>query len=102
MMSFMKTLHELEHALRVPLVEIACGFIGQKERRAVHQRPRDGYSLLLPAGKLPGWLCGAIGQSDFSQPILRHAERRAQGLAAHQQWHGNIFGSAEIWQQVMP
>ena len=34
-------------------VQVAGGFVGQKQSRLVHQRPRDGYALLFAARKSP-------------------------------------------------
>ena len=33
-------------------IQVSCGFIGQKNRRIVDQRPCDGHSLLLSSRKL--------------------------------------------------
>ncbi len=69
-MRLVKTLHEIEHAFGIALVEISCGFVGQQDRRPIHERTGNRYSLLLPAGKLTGGLPGPIIQSHFPQPVL--------------------------------
>ena len=44
-------------------IEIAGGLIGQNQRRPIDQRARDGYPLLLAAGKLIGEMMGPFFQS---------------------------------------
>jgi hypothetical protein len=43
-------------------IEGAGGLVGENHRRVVHQRPRDRYPLLLPAGKFGGTMIGAVAQ----------------------------------------
>ena len=40
----------------------AGGLVGQNDRRVAHQRPRDGYALLLAARKLVGLVFQLIAQ----------------------------------------
>ncbi len=101
-MRCVKTLHQLENALRVPLVEVSGRFVGQKKGGIVHERPGDGNALLLATGKLSGGLFGPARQPNFIEPVLGSLQSAAQSLAANQQWHRNIFRSTEVRQQVMP
>ena len=41
-------------------IEIAGGLIGQNQRRPIDQRARDGYPLLLAAGKLIGQMMATV------------------------------------------
>ena len=98
----MKTLHQLENAIRVSLVEVSGRFVGQKKGGIIHERPGDGNSLLLATGELSGGLFCPARQSYFIEPVLGGFQSAAQSLAANQQRHRNIFRSSEVRQQVMP
>lgn len=47
----MEIIDELEDFLTGVCVQIARGLVGQDQARLAHDCPRDGYTLLLAAGK---------------------------------------------------
>ena len=50
-------------------VEIAGGFVGEKNRRLVDEGAGDGGALKLSAGELVGAVVGAIGELDGGEEI---------------------------------
>ena len=56
-------------------VEISGGFVGQQDRRMVHQRASDGHALALSAGKLVGLVHHAVRRD----PLARALSWRARG-----------------------
>lgn len=47
-------LEQIQHPPFIFLIQIAGRFIGEDNRRLVHQRPGNTHPLLLAAGKLAG------------------------------------------------
>ena len=66
MVRAVKTRHEFENTLRVPLIQIACRFVGQQQSRPIRQRSGNRNSLLLPARQLSRALPCSISQSHFA------------------------------------
>ena len=50
-------------------VEIAGGFVGEKNRRLVDEGAGDGGALKLPSGALVGAVVGAIGELDGGEEV---------------------------------
>ena len=50
-------------------VEIAGGFVGEKNRRLVDEGAGDGGALKLSAGELVGAVVGAIGELDGGEEV---------------------------------
>ena len=50
-------------------VEIAGGFVGEKNRRLVDEGAGDGGALKLSAGELVGAVVGAIGEMDGGEEV---------------------------------
>ena len=50
-------------------VEIASGFVGEKNRRLVDEGTGDGGALKLSAGELVGAVVGAIGELDGGEEV---------------------------------
>ena len=75
-MLYMQSRNEFENAFRCAAIEIARGFVGQKQLRARHQGTRKGYALLFPARELARAVVHPISKPDFTQPF----GRTGQGL----------------------
>ena len=65
-------------------VEVARGFIGEKQVRRVDESPRDGHSLLFAARQLIGQQILSVPQPDFVDdvigPLGGDGRRNAAGL----------------------
>ena len=61
-------LHNLNGGRRI---QIACGFIGQKNGRLIGQCPGDGHTLLLTAGEFIGHVLQPLTQAHFFQQHFR-------------------------------
>jgi hypothetical protein len=97
-----QALHQVEDGLGVLLIEVAGGLIGQEHGRIVHQRARNGRSLLLPAGEFARAVVCAGGQSHLFEPMIRLTESFAARDSAHQQGHGYILSCREVRQEMVP
>ena len=64
------------------LVEVSCRLVGQQQRRAHHQRSRDGDALLLAARHHARSMLRAFTESDARQQFRRPAARLAQRTRA--------------------
>ena len=53
---------EGEHRFGSRAIQVARRLIGQQHRRLVAERPGDGDTLLLPAGKNVGIAVGTVGE----------------------------------------
>src|SRR5688572_30107376 len=51
-------------------VQIPGGLVTEYDRRVVHQRPRDGDTLLLPAGELVRTVVHPVAQADDVESLL--------------------------------
>lgn len=60
---------ELDDGVTGGGVEIAGGFVGEKNRRLVDEGAGDGGALKLSAGKLVGPVVGAIGELDGGEEV---------------------------------
>ena len=60
---------QIENALGGDRVEIARGFVCQKQLRAGDQRPSQRNSLLFASGKLARTMMCSVRESHFAQPL---------------------------------
>lgn len=81
-------------------IECAGRLVGQNDLRIIHQRARDGNTLLLTARKLIGMVVGAVGQAHrresphgFFAPVVS----RSVGVEKRQLY---IFQCAGASQQI--
>ena len=58
---------QLEYAARSPLVQIARRLVGEQHARLIHECPRDGDPLLLPARQLAGVGLSLGGEPDLGE-----------------------------------
>ena len=58
------TLEEAQDFRSSAGIKISSRLVGQQNQRIVRQCPRDGHSLLLPAGKLAGAVVHALVKTD--------------------------------------
>ncbi len=56
-------LEERHHLDRCAAVEVTRGLVGEKDRRARHERAGDGYALLLPAGEFARLVVDPVAQA---------------------------------------
>ena len=49
-MRLVQTLHQFENIFRAAFIQVAGRFVGQQQGRTIHQRSRDGHTLLFAAG----------------------------------------------------
>ncbi len=75
---FVQVVEEIEDRRAGFGIEVARGLIGQEKQRIIHQRPRHGDALLLPAGKLDRPMVHAVLQS-HQVAQLRGADARTFG-----------------------
>ena len=60
---------ELDDGVTGSGVEIAGGFVGEKDRRLVNEGAGDGGALKLSARELVGAVVGAIGELDGGEEV---------------------------------
>ena len=84
-------LEEPQHLPARPGIQRAGGLISQNDRRVAHQRPRDGYALLLAARKLVGLVFQLIAQPHLLQHLAGPAVALGAGDARIDQRHLHIF-----------
>ena len=58
---------DFHHFFAAVAVERAGGFVGEDDLPAVHQGAGDGDALLLPTGKLAGFVVGAVAEAEAGQ-----------------------------------
>ena len=63
--------HDFDAGLRI---EIPGRFVGQQNRRVVHQRPRHGHALPLTAGQLVGLVVHTAFEIDRPHGLLGHLD----------------------------
>lgn len=81
-------------------IEVTGRLIGEYDGRIVHQCPRDGDPLVLPAGQFIGLVMAPVGQVYFIQHMEGFLHPLLLGHARIDQGQGHIFGSSKAWQQV--
>ena len=87
---FLEHAHDLDARLRI---EIAGGLVCQQQRGLIHERPSDGYALLLSARKLTGKMIRTIRQPDELERLQRPISAISRGkiVAAIQHWQLHVF-----------
>ena len=87
----MQILQHSQHLTAGVAVQRAGGLIRQNDRRVAHQRPRDGYALLLAARKLVGLVFQLIAQPHLLQHLAGPAVALGAGDARIDQRHLHVF-----------
>jgi hypothetical protein len=97
---FMKLLENIHHAHGQLVVEVARGFIGQKQLGFDHHGPGHGHALLLAAGKLLTGRAGFLVQMQASEhgadPLVDDMLRDA----AHLEGQGHIGENGLVSQDL--
>ena len=91
-----------QNLLPRPRIEVARRFIGQNERRVIHQRAGDGNPLLLAAGHLRRLMLLVrgqpyLGEQRLGQPLGLAAGGPPQGIV---QGHEHVVQGRCPWQEV--
>ena len=92
---------QCQHLLAALTVEGAGRLIGENHLGVVHQRPRNGYALLLPARELAGSVPGAIAEPEALQQRLRPRRPLAPGAAGIDGGDLDILGRSGGGQQIV-
>ncbi len=91
-----------EHLVGGARVEVAGGLVGQQDGRADHQRPGDGYPLLLAAGEFGRAFVGVHRQPDGVEQFEGALARGGIGLCtAEQRGHHHVVDHAEGVDEVV-
>jgi hypothetical protein len=80
---------QVEHFLTRVRVQVAGRLVGLDDARIVRQGTGDGDALLLSTGKLGGFVCHAVAQSNTFQQRLRARPSRRRGNAVEN--HGELY-----------
>ena len=72
-------------------VEIAGGFVGEKDRGLVDEGTGEGGSLELSTGKLVGAMVGAVGELDGFKEIVGSVPSRGVHTSGEEEWEENVF-----------
>jgi hypothetical protein len=72
-------------------VEIAGGFVGEKDRGLVDEGTSEGGSLELSAGKLVGAMVGAVGELDGFKEIVGSVPSRGVHTSGEEEGEENVF-----------
>ena len=82
-------------------IERRGGLVQQQHARIRRQRARNGYPLLLPAGKMPRQRVGAVAQSDPIEQVARAAVGVHAGHPMHPaQRSRDVFLCGQMAEQV--
>jgi hypothetical protein len=94
--------HQCEHLVGVFPIQVSGRFIGEYQRRLVHQRPRHRNPLLLAAGEAGRAIVHAIPETDALEQH-RCALARIWSLAANppRVRKHHVFQGGEVRQQVV-
>ena len=72
-------------------VEIAGGFVGEKDRGLVDEGTGEGSSLELSTGELVGAMVGAVGELDGFKEIVRTVTGRGVHTSGEEEGEENVF-----------
>ena len=72
-------------------VEIAGGFVGEKDRGLVDEGTGEGGSLELSTGKLVGAMVGAVGELDGFKEIVGTVTSRGVHTSGEEEGEENVF-----------
>ena len=94
-------LEQGENLLARVRIEVARRLVGEQNGRVVDQRPGDGHTLLLAAGKLGGLMVQPIGQTQPTEHLARTLACFPFGdVGRVRQRHGHVVQGAGAGQQV--
>jgi hypothetical protein len=93
--------HGLEHFLHHLGVQCGSGFVEQHDRRIQAQSPRNGHTLLLPAGQLGRVSLRLVCQSHLVQLLHRDGLRfRPRSLAHPILREHAVLENGEVWEEI--
>ena len=92
---------DFHHFFAAVAVERAGGFVGEDDLPAVHQGAGDGDALLLPAGKLTGFVLGVVAEAEASQQRLGARFAHVRRRAGVNSGNGDVFPGLEVGEQVV-
>jgi hypothetical protein len=72
-------------------VEIAGGFVGEKDRGLVDESTSEGGSLELSTGQLVGAMVGAVGELDGFKEIVGSVPSRGVHTSGEEEGEKNVF-----------
>ena len=72
-------------------VEIAGGFVGEKDRGLVDEGTGEGSSLELSTGELVGAMVGAVGELDGFKEIVGTVTSRGVDTSGEEEGEKNVF-----------
>ena len=72
-------------------VEIAGGFVGEKDRGLVDESTSEGGSLELSTGQLVGAMVGAVGELDGFKEIVGTVTSRGVDTSGEEEREENVF-----------
>ena len=87
---------QAEHVVRGIGIEVAGGFVGENQFRAMHKRARNRDALQFAAGELPWEIVAATAQTDRRE----HIERAGRRQIVEQQRQGDILRERQMRQHV--
>jgi hypothetical protein len=90
-MGYVQSFQKIENASGSRLVQIAGGFIAQKQPRIAHQSPCQRYPLLLSTGELSRPVFAAVPQVDLPKPIGCSFQGLTTAHSTSQQRHRHVF-----------
>src|SRR5262249_61246203 len=67
----MQVAEQVEDVGRRRRIEVSRGLVGEEQRGFGYERPGNGHSLLLPAGKLARLVLGAVTETDDVERVER-------------------------------
>ena len=81
-------------------VEIAGGFVGEKDRGLVDEGTGEGGSLELSTGKLVGAMVGAVGELDGFKKIVGTVTSRGVDTSGEEEREENVFFDRKSGEKV--
>ena len=81
-------------------VEIAGGFVGEKDRGLVDEGTGEGGSLELSTGKLVGAMVGAVGELDGFKEIVGTVTSRGVDTSGEEEREENVFFDRKSGEKV--
>lgn len=81
-------------------IEISRGFVGQQQRRLVHERTRDGRALHLSAGNLMRKMPASAAQADELDQLRGAGPGTGNGFSGEQQGQGDVLRDGHRREQI--
>src|SRR5258706_5139625 len=97
---FDELIEESEDGLAGFAVEGAGGFVGQENKRIIHQSAGDADALLLAAGELHGAMIEALGEADAFGHFAGAALALGRGNSKIEHGDFEIFQHGELLDEV--